>query len=84
MQVHVGHRRSIAAEPWGCLTKPVAKIIVWPMLISGILTAEIQIGEEAIHAIAGLGMQLTVGTADPAADTAISIGKFLKQDPFLQ
>jgi len=54
------------------------------MLISGILTAEIQIGEEAIHAIAGLGMQLTVGTADPAADTAISIGKFLKQDPFLQ
>jgi len=54
------------------------------MLISGILTAEIQIGEELIHAIAGLGMQLTVGSADPTADTAISIGKFLKQDSFLQ
>ena len=66
------------------MTKPVAKIIVRPMLISGILTAEIQIGEEPIHAIAGLGMQLTVGTADPAADTAISIGKFLQQNPFLQ
>ena len=60
------HRRSIAAEPWGCLTKPVAKIIVRPMLISGILTAEIQIGEEPIHAIGGLAMQLTVGAADPA------------------
>ena len=80
----MGHRQSIAAEPWGCLTKPVAKIIIRPMLIPRILTAEIQVGEELIHAIAGFGMQLTVGTADPAADTAVSIGKFLKQDSFLQ
>ena len=54
------------------------------MLITWILTAQIQICEEAIHAIGWLVMQLSMGAADPAADTAISIGKLLKQDPFLQ